>query len=129
MSDNQDIIDTALEIIEAFSKNDRKRYFDMFVPEATFIFYTVPRLLNSRAAYEAEWDAWIKNFEFHVINCVSAQHSVQVYGNFAIFTHETTTHVSTKNGEQITHERETIIFQKIFDKWLGVHEHLSLLPN
>jgi ketosteroid isomerase-like protein len=129
MSDSQDIINTALEIIDAFSSNDRKRYFEMFVPEATFIFYTAPRLLDSRAAYEAEWEAWIRNLEFHVISCVSTQQSVQVYGDFAILTHETTTHVSTKGGEQTAHERETIIFRKISGRWMGVHEHMSLLPS
>jgi ketosteroid isomerase-like protein len=129
MSDDQDVIDTALRLIDAFSNNDRERYFDMFVPEATFLFYTVPRPLNSRAAYEAEWDSWVRNLEFRVIDCVSTQQSVQLYGNFAIFVHETTTRIATKDGEQTARERETIIFQKIGNEWLGVHEHLSLLPN
>lgn len=129
MSDEQDVIYTAIRLIDAFSNNDRQRYFEMFVPEATFIFHTVPRLLNSRAAYEAEWDAWISDLEFHVINCVSTQHSVQLYGNVAVLTHETMTHVATKDGEQMVRERETIIFHKIGNEWLGVHEHLSLLPN
>ena len=126
MPARDDVIQTALELIAAFARNDREKYFSYFAPDASFIFYSVSRLLESRAAYEEEWAGWIENAGFHVEECVSMNQKVKIYGDVAVFTHETRTRVSTNDGEHVYNERETIIFHKMEGKWLGVHEHLSL---
>ncbi len=85
--------------------------------------------MASRAAYEAEWQSWIDDLQFHVESCVSSHRVVALYGDIAILTHQTVTTSSTNAGPYSVHERETIVFQRIGGRWLGVHEHLSLLPG
>jgi ketosteroid isomerase-like protein len=129
MSAEREVIAAAVALIDAFARNDRPRYFAAFIPEATFIFHTTNRVLTSRAAYEAEWESWITDLDFKVKDCISTHRVAKVYGSVGVFTHQTETHISTKDGEQSYQERETIIFHNINGKWLAVHEHLSPLPQ
>jgi ketosteroid isomerase-like protein len=129
MNDSAAVEAAAVELIAAFAANDRPRYFAAFVPEATFIFPSTDRVLDSRAAYEAEWQSWIDEFKFDVIDCISSNRVVNVLGDVAVFTHQTVTYLSVADGNQTLHERETIIFHKIDGKWFAVHEHLSALPG
>jgi len=129
MDDKQAVLAAASALIAAFAANDRPRYFAAFAPEATFIFPNLNRVLKSRADYEEEWEKWIREFDFTVIDCVSTQQHVAVYGDVGIFTHQTTTQTVTTDGEQTLHERETIIFHRVGGEWLAVHEHLSPLPG
>jgi ketosteroid isomerase-like protein len=129
MPAKKEVIQTALDLISAFAKNDRKSYFSYFTPDANFIFYSVNRVLESRAAYEDEWETWIKNDGFHVEECISINHRVKIYGDVAVFSHDTRTRVSTNDGKHSYNEKETIVFHKVEGKWLGVHEHLSLLST
>lgn len=128
MSDEQEVEDAAVALIDAFARNDRPAYFAAFAPEASFIFHATDRVLGSRAAYEAEWESWIRDFGFHVLACESRNRVVKIYGKAGVFTHQTRTRIATKDGEQAYDERETIIFHKTAAGWLAVHEHLSPLP-
>jgi ketosteroid isomerase-like protein len=129
LSDEQDVEDAAIVLIDAFARNDRPAYFAAFTPEASFIFHTTNRVLESRVAYEAEWDFWIRDFGFNVLSCESRNRVVKIYGEAGVFTHQTHTRIVTKDGEQSYDERETIIFHKTAAGWLAVHEHLSPLPS
>jgi len=129
MSEEQDVEDAAVALIDAFARNDRAAYFAAFTPEASFIFHATSRVLDSRAAYEAEWESWIRDFGFKVVSCESRNRVVKIYGEAGVFTHQTRTRIVTKDGAQEYDERETIIFHKTGEKWLAVHEHLSPLPD
>ena len=51
-------------------------------------------------------------------------------GEIAVVTHEIETVVATNDGEESLHERETIVMARQPDGgWLGVHEHLSPMPE
>jgi hypothetical protein len=124
----QEVLDAAERLIKAFEANDRAGYFAAFAPEASFIFHSTHRVLASRAAYEAEYDSWVHEDGFAVLECSSFNRVANVYGNVAVFTHQTFSRVLMRGEEISLDERETIVFHKIGAQWLAVHEHLSLLP-
>ena len=117
----------AVALIDAFAKNDRPRYFAAFVPEATFVFPIVDRVMVSRDDYAAEWQRWVEADDFKVTACMSSERMIQIYGDVAIFIHRTITHSTGRSGPCTLHERETIIFKKIGGVWLAAHEHVSPL--
>ena len=119
----------ATALIAAFEANDRGLYFSYFTPEARFVFHAVPFVMESRAAYEAEYDRWVREDGCTVLECTSTRQHAEIYGETAVFTHQTFTRVRTHEGETGYRERETIIFTRQGGKWLAVHEHLSLLPD
>ncbi|HTQ70759.1 MAG TPA: nuclear transport factor 2 family protein [Acidocella sp.] len=119
----------ASALIAAFEANDRDGYFGFFTPGARFIFHALPAVLESRASYEAEYDRWVREDGFKVLECTSTHQHVDVFGDSAVFTHQTFTRVQTHAGESAYHERETIVFTRQDGTWLAVHEHLSLLPG
>lgn len=129
MTDVETVLKAADALVEAFGRHDRKGYFDAFSPEATFLFYNLDRMLESRAAYEAEWLLWERRDGFRVLGCRSRDRRIRVIGDVAIFTHSVETYLFV-GGEQLTNdERETIVFARGNDKrWLAVHEHLSAPP-
>ena len=114
-------------LLDAFAKNDRLRYFASFVPEASFVFPIVDRVMLSRDEYAAEWQNWIDTDDFKVTKFQSLDRIIQVYGDIAVFIHRCITRSSDRNGERTLHERETIIFHKINGVWWAVHEHVSPL--
>ncbi|GAN81706.1 nuclear transport factor 2 family protein [Acidocella aminolytica] len=119
----------ATALIAAFEANDRDEYFSFFAPEARFIFQTVPFVMQSRAIYEAEYDRWVREDGFEVLQCDSTHQQADIYGDSAVFTHQTFTRIRTKAGESAFQERETIIFTRRDGKWMAVHEHLSLMQG
>jgi ketosteroid isomerase-like protein len=127
MSDEADVEAAAVALLEAFAANDLPRYFGSFVPEATFVFPIVDRVMLSRDDYRAEWQVWIETDAFKVTECSSFDRLIQVYGDLAIFIHRTVTRSTGHSGERTLHERETIIFRKIQGVWMAVHEHVSPL--
>ena len=119
----------AAALVAAYGSHDAAAYFGSFAPEATFLFYTTPRLLDSRAAWEDEW----RNLEsdgFRVLACESLEPDVQVLtADVAVFTHRVRTRFRDGDGEHDLAERETIVFRRDSEgRWLGVHEHLSAEP-
>lgn len=119
----------ARELVAAFATHDRQRYFDSFAPNATFIFYSSGRVFQNRAEYENEWAKW-ESTGFKVLACSSLNGSIMVLTqDVAVFTHQVRTKLNTADGVIDTGERETIVFQLLDGKWLGVHEHLSLDPT
>ena len=119
----------AAALVAAFGAHDVDGYFGAFAPDATFLFYTTPRLLESRAAYEAEWRSWEAD-GFRVLGCRSIEPEVHLLTtDVAVFTHRVRTRMRDAEGEHDLAERETIIFRRGQDgRWLGVHEHLSAEP-
>lgn len=112
-------------LIDAYARSDKEAYFSWFAPEATFIFHTSPRRLESRAEYEAEWDDWETNHAFRVISCASTNRRLQLFGETAVFTHDVNTALTMDGQVENPAERETIVMMRIADRWLCVHEHLS----
>jgi ketosteroid isomerase-like protein len=128
MSTETEVLETAADLVAAFGTGDLDDYFGAFAPDATFVFHTTDRVLESVDAYRAEWAAWERDDGFRVVSCESSRQRVQDLGDVAVFTHRVRTRVSTRDGEADLRERETIVFQRYDDRWLAVHEHLSPDP-
>jgi ketosteroid isomerase-like protein len=125
---SREVTAAAAAIVDAFGRHDPKKYFSHFAPDATFIFHTTPKRLNTRAEYEAEWAVWEKEDGFRVRSCKSSDQRVQILGDVAVFTHSVQTELSTKQGSSTVQERESIVFHRRGGKWIAVHEHLSPKP-
>ena len=124
-----EVLKTAQDLIDAFEANDRDAYFGFFAPEASFIFHNTGHVMENRAAYEAEYDAWVQEAGFEVLECTSSRQKVQIHGKLAVFTHQLFTRVAMQGEEVAVAERESIIFHHQDGKWIAVHEHLSPLPG
>lgn len=127
MNENEiSVLAAANALVAAFGRHDRDAYFAAFAPDATFLFYNLDRILENRAAYEAEWARWEERDGFRVLGCRSTNGKAQILGEVAIFTHTVETELSIA-GQPITNtERETIVFSRdVGGRWLAVHEHLS----
>ena len=117
-------------IVGAYGAHRTDDYFQAFHHEATFVFYTSPERLESRAAFREAWDTWVSDDGFRVLECVSADQLIQLFGDVAVFMHRLTTRLRTNAGEETVLERETIVFSRQADgSWLAVHEHLSPDPR
>jgi ketosteroid isomerase-like protein len=123
-----DVLKAAEVLMRAFAANDRNGYFAAFAVDATFIFHSVNHVLRSRADYEAEYDSWVDD-GFAVLECSSFNRTVKLYGDVAVFTHETFIRAIMRGEESEIGERETIVFRRMGETWLAVHEHMSLLPG
>ena len=121
----EEVVAAAAAIVAAFGRHDAKGYFALFAPEATFVFHTSPRRLESRAEYEAEWARWEREDGFRVRACSSTDQRVQPLGDVAVFTHSVRTDLTTHEGDATQFERETIVFHRRDGRWIAVHEHLS----
>jgi ketosteroid isomerase-like protein len=127
-STEAEVLATAAALVAAFGSHDVAAYFDAFADDATFVFHTAAARLDSRAEYEALWHRWEHEDGFHVISCTSSGQRVQLLGDVAVFTHDVTTVVDAAGERATTDERETIVFARLGDRWLAVHEHLSPAP-
>lgn len=116
-------------LVAAFGAHDVAGYFGAFAPDATFLFYTTPRVIGSRAEYEEEWRSWEAD-GFRVLGCESRDGEVRMLtDDVAVFTHRVRTRVRMGGEAQQLAERETIVLRREADgRWLGVHEHLSAEP-
>ncbi len=128
--DEAAVLAAADACIAAFGRHDRDGYFASFAPDATFVFHTTPGRLESRAAWEAEWDRLVAEEAFRVLACTSSERRVQLLGDVAVFSHRVLTRSRIGDGELKTDERETIVFERqAGGSWLAVHEHLSPAPT
>jgi ketosteroid isomerase-like protein len=124
-----EVIAASKAIVAAFGRDDQSAYFALFDPAATFLFYTTPQRLESRAAYEEEWAKCRRDLGFRVRSCTSSDQRVQVFNDVAILTHFVRTDITTTQGDTTLHERETTVFHRRQGKWVAVHEHLSPRPS
>lgn len=125
-TDTDHVLAAAAALVAAFGRHDPARYCASFSPEATFVFYTVPTPLRSRAAYEELWRSWEREDGFEVLSCSSSDQHVQVIGEVAVFTHAVHTQARLAGMVQQLEERETIVFRRDGrGGWIAVHEHLS----
>ncbi|WP_017527548.1 nuclear transport factor 2 family protein [Pseudomonas fluorescens] len=133
----REVLHAAAVLVAAFARNDRDAYFGAFTADASFVFYTLPRPLLSREAYQALWDGWRRDEGFEVLSCTSSNAFVSLQGeDVAIFVHDVATELRM-NGEQFSsQELETIVFkrqrlraQQKQGLWLACHEHLSAMPE
>lgn len=116
-------------LVAAFAEGRLDDYFSCFAPDATFVFYTAPDRLMSVEEYRALWDRWVADDGFRIVSCTTRDTNVQRFGEAAVVTHLVETRISTNDGEDTVHERETIVLVRGADgRWLGVHEHLSPQP-
>ena len=121
---------TADAIVAAYGAHQTDDYFQAFHPEATFVFYSSPERLDSRAEFRREWERWMREDGFRVLECVSSDQLVQPLGDVAVLTHSLKTRLQTNAGEETVLERETIVFSWQADgSWIAVHEHLSPDPK
>ena len=120
------VLEAADRLVTAFGEGRMDDYFACFHPEATFIFYTTDRRLESTAEWRLLWDRLVRDDGFRVLECFSSERRVPDIGGSAAFTHDVETRISTRSGKETLHERETIVFSRQEDgSWLAVHEHLS----
>lgn len=124
----QEVLDAASAIVDAFAATDGDRYFARFAPEATFIFHTEPARLGDRAEYERLWAGWVEG-GWRVLECQSSQQVVQPFPGGAVFSHNVFTRVNAGGTEEAYRERETIVFRLDVDQLVAIHEHLSPAPE
>jgi ketosteroid isomerase-like protein len=120
---------TAEVLVAAFGRGDLEAYFGCFADDATFLFHTTDRLLTSTEEYRQEWDRWVAEDEFRILDCSTEDTAIQLFGDTAVLTHRVRTTVSTRAGAEVLRERETIVFARRDGRWLAVHEHLSPAPG
>lgn len=126
MNLESEITKAADEIVAAFARHDVAAYFGAFTPGATFIFHNYGRVLRSRAEYEELWREW-ESSGFRVLSCTSSEPLIQILtDDVAIFSHTVRTTMGAGGTTSHSGERETIVFQRFDDRWLAVHEHLSI---
>jgi len=118
----------AQALVAAFASNDTEAYFAAFSDDATFLFYTLPAPLLSRAAYRQVWHGWQAD-GFAVLGCESSNVNISLQGDVAIFMHDVATQVRFGSEESRYQERETIVFRLHGTRWLACHEHLSAMAD
>jgi len=127
---NTEVRQAVAELVAAFGAGRLADYFGCFAPEATFLFHTTPVRLMSVDEYRRLWARWVAEDGFRIVSCRTFDTNVQLFGDIAVVTHSVDTRISTNEGEEAVHERETIVMARGADgRWLGVHEHLSPRPE
>ena len=130
MSDQENVLNAAAELVAAFARNDRQAYFGAFSTDASFVFYTLAQPLLSRDAYQALWDGWRTEDGFEVLSCTSSNAFVSLQGDVALFIHDVATELRMQGEQHFSQERETIVFRRQQQgHWLACHEHLSAMPE
>lgn len=124
----EEVLTAAAGVVAAFGATRTRAYFDCFTEDATFVFHTEARRLDSRADYEQLWAGWLDD-GWQVTACFSSNQRVQLMGPVAVFTHDVQTTTSTGGVPETTQERETIVFRRLPTGILAVHEHLSPTPD
>lgn len=119
------VLAAADAIVDDFANHRTEAYFSGFAEDATFVFHTADRRLESRAEYEALWAQWEREDGFRVHACRSSDRRVQLLGDTAIFTHSVDSRIELGGSIDDVTERETIVFALRDDRWVAVHEHLS----
>ena len=126
VDDQEHVLQAADDLVAAFAEERLIDYFRAFAPDATFVFHTTERRIESVAEYRRVWARWVADDDFRVLKCLSSDRKVQLWYDTAVFTHTVDTEISTSAGTESLHERETIVFRREADgSWLAVHEHLS----
>lgn len=127
MTDQEQVLESARRLVEAFGSHDVSAYFGSFSADATYVFHSWPVPIDSRAAYEAIWREWEQD-GFRVEGCESSDQRVHlVSDDVAVFTHTVRTRLAGEEAPQ--RERETIVFRREAPgHWIAVHEHLSPDP-
>ena len=122
----------ATALVAAFGAHDSEAYFASFAPTSSFVFHNVDHVVTSREAYETLWRRWEAD-GFQVLGCESSNGAITMLSDeIGVFTHTVRTTVADPAdpaGPLLLGERETIIFQLIDGRWLGVHEHLRIDPT
>lgn len=136
MSDRDEVLGAAADLVSAFARNDREAYFGAFSADASFVFYTLPQPLLNRDAYQALWDSWRRDEGFEVLSCTSINAFVSLHGDMAVFVHDVATELRMHGEQLFSQERETIVFKRQASSaqeqqglWLACHEHLSAMPE
>ncbi|MDO8338968.1 MAG: nuclear transport factor 2 family protein [Microcella sp.] len=119
------VLAAADAIVDDFGHHRTEAYFAGFAEDATFVFHTADRRLESRAEYEALWAQWEREDGFRVHACRSSDQRVQLLGDTAIFTHSVDSRIELGGSVDEVTERETIVFALRDGRWIAVHEHLS----
>ncbi len=96
----QQVLEAADRLVAAFGEGRVDDYFACFHPEATFIFYTTDRRLESTAEWRLLWDRLVREDDFRVLECFSRDRRVQDLGDGAVFTHDVETRISTRFGRR-----------------------------
>lgn len=126
----EEVLAAATRLCDAFAQGRIDDYFASFAPGANYLFHSMPGRIDSLAEYRRHWAEWVRDLGLEVLGCESFDRTVKVYGGTAVFTHSVTVRVRTRDaGEQVRHERETIVFvRNTVGRWEAVHEHLSKDP-
>jgi ketosteroid isomerase-like protein len=119
-----DVVD---RVVGAFGSHDVETYFSCFAEDASFLFYSSPELLPSRAAFRREWERMEAEDGYHVLECEASERRLQtVDEDTAVVTHTLRTRFRTNDGVDELRERETLVLRRDErNGWLIVHEHLS----
>ena len=125
-----EVLATARELVAAFGRHDPDAYFPLFATDASFVFYTHPDMLNTRAEWKELWATWEKDFGFRVHSCESHDGVVQMLSDdVAVFRHRVVSDIAFDGSRDTLVERETIVFTYRDGEWVAIHEHLSPLEG
>lgn len=124
-----EVLAAADAIIDDFAHHRTEAYFSGFADDATFVFHTAERRLESREEYEQLWARWEREDGFRVHGCASSDRRVQLLGETAVFTHSVRSQVELGGETTEVDERETIVFARRGGRWWAVHEHLSAVSG
>ncbi|MCY7412707.1 MAG: nuclear transport factor 2 family protein [Salinibacterium sp.] len=124
-----EVLAAADAIIDDFGNHRKAAYFSGFAPEASFVFHTAERRLETREEYELLWAQWERDDGFRVHGCSSTERRVQAFGDTAIFTHSVRSQIEFSGQVSEVEERETIAFVRRAGRWVAVHEHLSAVSQ
>ena len=122
--------EAAERVVGAFGSHDVETYFSCFAEDASFLFYSSPDVMPSRAAFRQEWERMEAKDGYHVLSCEATARRIQaVTPDTGIVTHTLLTRFSTNEGEDELSERETLVLRRDEQAgWVIVHEHLSPCP-
>ena len=113
MSAQQEVLAAAAKIVADFGAHRTADYFAGFAADASFMFYTHTKRLDSRAEYEALWAKWEAEDGFKVHACRSSNQLVQVLGDdAAVFSHLVSSDIEFGGQVSTIAERETIALTK-----------------
>jgi ketosteroid isomerase-like protein len=99
MSDQENVLNAAAELVAAFARNDREAYFAVFSRDASF----VPLL--SCDAYQVLWDQWRTEDGFEVLACTSSNAFVSPQGDVALFIHDAATELRMQGEQHVSQYR------------------------
>src|SRR5918999_2181463 len=103
MGTARQVLEAADRLVAAFGEGRVDDYFVCFHHEATFIFYTTDRRLESTMEWRLLLDRLAREDNFRVLECLSRERRGQTPGVGGVFTADVGSHKSTRSRKESLH--------------------------